>query len=233
MKPGERMNAPRRRGSGIKLIIILLCCLTVIHCSSQMTLQSNSVVKNQSLTVILKGGQKVTGEVKDIDAQQLVIIDRKGKTWTADRSNITRISGPVSAFDHRGQVISENEITLKKTNHNFWLFTISGGVLSAGCSFFISSMLSRAGNHNRGSIMTIGTATGTVLGGYAFARLGAAKDRQIAIDKISVMRNTLDVYQKDELERIDQIERELQQLKRERQKQQAEIDSLSQKVKNN
>ncbi|MBN2354699.1 hypothetical protein JXO59_01220 [candidate division KSB1 bacterium] len=200
-------------------------------CSSRIALNSDRLISKQTVTLTMKNGGDVTGEIRDINDGQIIIVDDEGQSWAADKSKIVKIYGPAPVFDNHNRIISEREIKVNKNNNNFWLFTISGGLVSAGCGFFLSSMLSRTDDENRDTIILTGTSLTTVAGSYFFSRLGMKKDRQQAIKKIRYLRELDEQYISEEERKRRDIERELEQLKKERQQQEQEIETLRQQIR--
>ena len=106
------------------------------------------------------------------------------------------------------------------------LYTIGGGGLSFGASFFIGSVLSRRfddADQGRTAMWTT-AAAGTVLGTILFAKAGAKHDRYIAIEKIREQRIELAKKQakQERLKRME-LQEELKKMKAERKKQDEEI----------
>jgi hypothetical protein len=217
-----------------KWVVVFLAGLS--GCSSQVALKPEKLVRQQTVSIKLQSGQSVTGEVEAVDADGVVVIDQKGQAWRARRNQIADLKGPLPVFDGDNRIISEKEISQYKTNHNAVLFTISGGLLSMGTSFFLSSMLSRvAGDEQRDAIILGGTAAGTAAGAILFHRMGARKDRDTAIREIKYNR-ALEKGAGDVTKPQDQkikIDSELDQIRRERAKQDAEIERLKSKIKEN
>jgi hypothetical protein len=202
-------------------------------CSHQMAFRPEQVAKNQTVKVRLLSGESVAGEIISKSTDALVIQDRDGQNWQAKISAIASLTGPEPVFDGAGGVISEKEIRSHKNNKNRLLFTLSGGVLSAGTSFFLSSMLSRAAaDKNRDAIITGGTVGGTMVGAWLFSRIGAHKDRQLAIQEVRLERS--EVKSEADLDGTrtnkTRVKSELEQLRQERSKQDQEIKKLQQQI---
>lgn len=215
-----------------KMFLLLGFLLFSIGCSSQMKLKVEDLVPQQQVTIAMANGQKVSGAVVRVDQESVVLKDENGKSWRAKKDRILSVKGPEPVLDLKGNLISEEEIARNKTNKNFWLFTISGGVLSLGTSFFVSSMISRASDDgNRNAITYGGTAAGTAIGTLLFSRAGAHRDREFAIQKITLERIGQQV--KDEVaesKRKAEIQKEIERIKQERAAQQAEIEALRKKI---
>jgi hypothetical protein len=217
-----------------KWVVVALAGLS--GCSSQVALKPEKLVRQQTVSIKLQSGQSVRGEVEAVDSDGVVVIDQKGQAWRARRAQIADLKGPVPVFDSDGRIISEKEISRYKTNHNAVMFTISGGLLSMGTSFFLSSMLSRvAGEDQHDAIVLGGTALGTTVGAILFHRMGVRKDRDAAIREIKYNR-ALEKGAAGVGTPPDQktgVDSELEKIRRERAQQDAEIERLKSKIKEN
>jgi hypothetical protein len=215
---------------------VVLVAAGLSGCSSQVGLKPEKLTRQQTVLLTLQSGQSVTGEVESVDAEGVVVIDRKGQAWRARLSQIADLKGPVPVFDSEGRIISEKEISQYETNHNAVLFTISGGLLSMGTSFFISSMLSRVADAEQHNAIVIGgTALGTAAGTILFHGMGARKDRDTAIREIrynrALEKGAGDVGK--EQDKKSKVDTELDQIRRERAQQDAEIERIKSKIKEN
>ncbi len=215
---------------GLISSVTIFSLLFSINCSNRIALSGDHLLKKQTVTLEMKNGEKLTGEIREVDEQQIILINEVGHSWGADRSQIVKVYGPRPVFDHNNRIISEREIKVNKTNHNLWLFTMSGGLLSAGVGFFLSNMISRANDELRNSIVPVGTGLATVGGGYWFSRMGWKKDRHKAIQKIRYLRELDEQYLSEEELKKRNIEQELQQLKKNRQQQEQELEFLRQQI---
>ena len=198
--------------------------------SNQVLLKVNELEKKQSVNLKLRTGEKVSGEVFSLDAETITIVDDNEKAWRAKKVDITNAVGPIPIYDSNENIVSEKEIAKNMDSSNRMLFAISGGLLSAGASFFTSSMVSRgAGEESQDGVTYGGTAAGTILGSYLFYRAGANKDRQKAVQQVSGSSDD----PKIRAEKIKQakIQAELEQLSQEREQQEKELLELQEKIK--
>lgn len=213
-------------------LFVAVLCLTA-GCSRQLAFRANEVLIDQTVSVRLTSGQSVTGEIVSKEAGALVIKDRDGQSWKAQTNAIQEINGPPPVLDAAGAVIPEREIQSHKNGRNALLFSVSGGILSLGTSFFLSSMASRAlGDDDRDAVLYGGTATGTAAGVLLFSRIGSKKDRQQAIQQIRRER-AVTQGQRDlngEVKKRAHVQTELEKLRQERADQDAEIKRLQQKI---
>ena len=203
-----------------------------LGCSNQVALQKSNLQPEQVVTAKLTSGEQVTGTIADVTDQSVTIYTQKNVNRKLELSQISELSGPAPVYDASGKIISEKEIARVKTNKRFWTYTLSGGLVSAGASFFLSSMIARSSSDDIDAPVTIaGTAAGTLVGGYLFSRWGKQKDREEAIDNIRLSRGSENLSGIEaEREKQEQLEKQLQRIKEERQQQEDEIKKLKEKI---
>lgn len=219
----------------IRSLLIICCILIILSCSSQLYLKPETLQEQQTVTIYLKNGNKVQGEILKIDQDAFIIVDRVGQAWRAPLSRIDYTKGPFPVRDANGAIISEREISARKSDNNLWIFAFSGALLSMGTSFFISSMIARATdeeNNKRENIIYGGTAAGTAAGALIFSQIGKRKDRHQAIEMIRKER-AFDpgMTIEEDKKRKEQILEEIEALKRERNFQEQEIEKLKTQIK--
>ncbi|MBN1543538.1 hypothetical protein JW992_15460 [candidate division KSB1 bacterium] len=190
--------------------------LLLLGCAHQSAFRVDEVSEGQSVAVRMTSGDRVEGTVARVETDAVVVTDEAGKNWRARRDAIDSITGPKPVRDSRGRIISEKEIASRRGSKNKWTFAISGGLLSMGSAFFVSSMATRVGDeNNRDAIVIGGTAGGTVLGAFLFSRIGARKDRQNAIDVLRAERGsgTRDEIL-EEREKTESLQQQIEELKK-------------------
>ena len=214
------------------LILVVFLTILMVGCSNQVLLRMDRLQEKQTVEITLNTGERVSGEIAKIDEKTITIVDAQNRAWRAKKSDIHRIVGPRPALDLSGHVISEREIAKRMQKKNRLLYALSGGALSLGASFFVSSLISRGVDGNaQDAVIYGGTAGGTVLGGFLFYRLGAQKDCQEAINELRIRGgDTLEDLQKQR-ERRKRIQKELEEARKERERQQREIEELKKKIK--
>jgi len=218
----------------IKLFIVT-AAIFFLACSSWKTVSVNEIAPKNLVEITLASGQTVQGEILATESQQIVI-KIKEKTYKVDRNNIASVRTKPAIYDEQGEIITEDDISRIKTHKQMTLFTIGGGALSFGASFFIGSMVQRSlldDDTNSAPRIAI-TAIGTVLGSTFFAITGNKRDRNTAIEIIRDLRaskteNTI----VDEKTRREEINKELNQLIKDRKAQEAEIEALKKKIEAN
>lgn len=138
----------------------------------------------------------------------------------------------MAMVDDRGQAITQQEVDAKKSNKNFLLYTLGGGALSFGASFFVGSMVERnAESENRTALWAI-TGAGTVIGTVLFAHTGRVRDFNLAVDMVKDERQgalTKDI--ETEKQKQDRITAERRKLEEDRKKQEAEREELLKKIR--
>ncbi len=134
--------------------------------------------------------------------------------------------------DDAGRPIREEEVQARKKNTNFLLFTLGGGALSFGASFFLGSLLDRGMNSSSQSALWITTGAGTLAGIVYFAHQGRVRDYNLALETIKEERvKNLNAQLDKERERRKHIEREKQRLLEERKRQEEERKKLLEALK--
>ncbi len=214
----------------VSVLIIIIFLSSA--CSKQALLRDDKLQSNQTITIEMKSGQKIAGIVDSASEKTITVVDKINTHHEIEKRNIAQIKGPQPWYDADGNLISEREINKAKTNKNFWLYTISGGALSAGVSFFASSMIARASDDDSNApLVTSGTIAGTVAGGFLFSRLGSNKDRQEAIESIRLTRSSENLNNLDnERAKKEKIQQEINRLKSEREAQDSELEKLRQEL---
>jgi len=223
------------RRTCISAVLILFSIIYFSGCGNHVLLKRNQLQKEQTVNIVLKSGEKHSGTISAIEGNTITISDKNGVKKEIAKQNILNVHGPQPYYDSNGYLISEKDIAKNKSNDKFWLFTVSGGALSAGVSFFLSSMIARSqGEDTNAPVITTGTISGTVIGGYLFSRLGKQKDRSNAIEKIRIARAGEKLNNVvEEKNKKEKLEREIEKLKSERENQEAELKELRKKINQN
>lgn len=145
------------------------------------------------------------------------------------------ISGCASRLpliDNAGQPIPAKAVEAKKSSSNFILYTIGGGALSFGASFFLGSLVDRAANDEDNTGLWVTTGVGTAIGVVYFAHSGKVRDHNLAVIAAREEHETNVSHQlSNEQERQMKIENEKAQLLQERENQEAERKKILEKLK--
>jgi len=206
-------------------------------CAKRVVINYDNVRPNSLVKIKTTDGKSCEGIIKAKKPSILVMqLDKSRQKLTKiERKKISKITGQKNyVLDTQNKIISEWEIESKKSNNNFLLYTLGGGGLSFGASFFLGSLINRSMDDiDQGKTAMWSTAAvGTVIGTTLFAKAGAKRDRFAAIEKIRDQRVEL-AKKHAEQDRVKRkkIQAELDKLKAERKKQEEEILRLKNKAK--
>ena len=215
----------------------LVVLMLVTGCAKRVLISYKQAQPQALVKIKTVSGKSVTGIVR-ANKPNFVILQtdkhRKNSLVKINQNEISSIWGQKDVEqDAVGKIISPWEIEERTGNKNKLLYTFGGMGLSFGISFFLGSLIYRGiDDVEKGkTAMWTTTGIGTVLGTFLFARSGAKKDRQLAIDKIRKERYEL-AQKKAEQERIKRkkIMQEIERLKRERQRQDEELRRLKEQA---
>jgi hypothetical protein len=135
-------------------------------------------------------------------------------------------------LDEAGKPVTREEIDQKRTNKNFWLFTVGGGALSFGASFFAGALLDRNAKGDDHTKLWVITGAGSVLGTVLFAHSGRVRDFNVAVEAVKDSRKESasgEIVQEQEKQK--QLEEEKKKLEAERRKQDAERERLMEEIR--
>jgi hypothetical protein len=149
-------------------------------------------------------------------------------TMTVPKSDIRSVRRKPPVIDDFGKGISEEEIDARRSHKNAWVYGIGGGALSFGFSFFTASLFGHS-SESGGTVLALGTASGTVIGSLLFIHAGQTKDRREAIAAIRTERRNVDLRKgetdstraemlrriEEERKKQDEIEKQRERLLRE------------------
>jgi hypothetical protein len=134
--------------------------------------------------------------------------------------------------DEVGKPVTKEEIKQRRTQKNFWLYTIGGGALSFGASFFAGALVDRNSSSDDHMALWIITGAGTVLGTALFAHNGGVRDFNVAVEAAKDARKeTANQHIVEEQKRQEQIAAEKKKLDEERKKQEAERERLMEAIR--
>lgn len=210
---------------------ISLMAITSLACSSWQMVPISDIEPKNFVEITLNSGKTVQGEVIAVESQEIVVMT-DGNAYKINNSSIAAIRTKPSVYDDKGEIITEKEIAHVKNHTQLFLYIVGGTALSFGASFFIGSMVQRSLDDDTDATPRILISSiGTAVGGTAFAFLGNRKDRTHAIEKIRDLRARLteDSIAGEQVKR-GEINALLEQLKKERQMQDAEIEALKKKI---
>jgi hypothetical protein len=134
--------------------------------------------------------------------------------------------------DEAGKPVTKAEIERQRSNKNFWLFTIGGGALSFGASFFAGALIDRNAGGDDHNALWIVTGIGTVVGTALFAHNGRVRDFNLAVEEVKESRKEGAGQQiVEEQKRQQELASEKKRLESERKKQEAERERLMQEIR--
>lgn len=139
----------------------------------------------------------------------------------------------IPVYDEARKPITEVEIREHQTNKNFVLYSLAGGTLSFGASFFLGTLIDRSVDDSDNDVaLWVTTGAGTLMGTFVFAKQGKNRDRNIAIEMIKEERKK-EAAQKltKEKTKRQKIEEEINTLEKLRQQQEAEKKRLLEEIK--
>lgn len=138
----------------------------------------------------------------------------------------------MALVDEKGQALSANEVAQKKTKKNFALYTIGGGALSFGASFFLGSMVHRSTNSDDRTALWAITGAGTVIGTVLFAHNGNVRDFNHAVEIVKDSRQQgIEQDIEKEREKQETLTAERKKLEDERKRQEVEREELLKQIR--
>ena len=154
-------------------------------CAKRLMISYKQVEVENELRVRLKSGKTIQGSVKEKGSDSMTLVSEENDSLhTVRQEEILKIERKPPVYDEGGKIISEREIKQFKKNKNLLLFSIGGGGMSFGVSFFLGSILHRSLAENKDAALWITTGVGTLMGTSFFVFKGNKKDRTDAIELI-------------------------------------------------
>lgn len=135
-------------------------------------------------------------------------------------------------IDEAGQPISTSEVQKHRKNHRALLYTVGGGALSFGASFFIGSLADRRSDDGDHSALWIVTGAGTAMGTFIFFQHGRTRDFNAAVELVKEdRRSRVNAQLSEEEKRQSAISSEISKLQEERRKQEEERQRLLEEIR--
>jgi len=144
---------------------------------------------------------------------------------------ITGCASRLPMLDEVGKPVTKEEVDQKRTSKNFWLFTVGGGALSFGASFFAGALIDRDANSDHTKLWAV-TGAGTLLGTVLFAHNGRVRDYNVAVEAVKDSRKESagsDIL--NEQKKQEQLAEEKKKLEDERKKQDTEREKLMEEIR--
>jgi len=219
--------------STYRIYVLGLVFLFVAGCAKKVPVSYQNVTEGNYIYATLTSGETVEGEVKSKNDVQLEVIrQNQHATRTLLSRDILRLNEKPPVFDEAKQVIPESLIKQHQKGTNKWLFTLGGSALSLGVSFFITAnILHQSSHETEGAALWGPTLGGTALGGLFFGIQGNKLDRRNSIEMIKEQRKIEAIKTiKQTQKKREEVEQELDTLKKQRQQQNDEINRLLKEV---
>ncbi|MDZ7291065.1 MAG: hypothetical protein ONB44_15115 [candidate division KSB1 bacterium] len=144
----------------------------------------------------------------------------------------TSCASRLPMIDEVGKPVTEEEIKQHRSNKNFWLFTIGGGALSFGASFFAGALIDRNSQSTDHTKLWLITGTGTVVGTALFIHNGRVRDFNAAVEAVKDSRKeTASQSILQEQKRQGELAEEKKKLEEERKRQEAERKRLLEEIR--
>lgn len=172
---------------------LLFLAVMVLSCSSRYVfLRHADLYVDQPVQITLKDGSTISGQIAKVASQNIDLLLKSGKHRPIEKTEIWYSRGPEPIWDAQGNLVPESEIQAAAHSKNRTAHAIFGGLISIGVSFVAASLVSQeAMTDNRQLFTSALTTAGGVAGALRFAKSGARKDREIAIETILKERNEL------------------------------------------
>lgn len=169
-----------------KLIVFIFALAGLTGCAKRSYIIFEEAKPSNYVEIILLNGQKIQGTVIKSEPHQLVLLAGRNNAVSVPKNTIRLIRRKPPVYDQFGRGISEEEIESVKTGKNTVIYSLGGGVLSFGSSFFLGSMLGK----ESGKVLIATTLGFGTLGTFLFYRAGRAMDRREAIRTVNDIRRS-------------------------------------------
>lgn len=171
----------------MKLLPVLLTGVVMwMACGARTVLVSpRDIHEEQRVILTLNDGSTLSGLALRANSKSLLLLDDAGEEHIVFVKNIVSAHGPEPIFDDNERLISEMEIDSVKMNANKSAYAIVGGFMSLGVSYLAATLVEREFmQESSNAAIATGMAAGTLAGAALFARTGAQKDREMAVEYV-------------------------------------------------
>ncbi|MBN2093207.1 hypothetical protein JW964_26525 [candidate division KSB1 bacterium] len=214
--------------------IIIISMFFLSGCVKKIPVSYNSLESGTYVYIALSSGESIKGEIEKIEDNTMVVrlCDDMTRTRKIVRSEIMEIRKRPTVYDEGKKVIPESSIKKYQKNINKWLFTIGGGALSFGITFFVTAnILHETEDGAQGAPLWVPTGLGTLIGGTVFRFQGSRLDRHNAIEQIKEERKVAAIKEMNSTKKKRaELEKELKGVKGDREKQNQEINDLLKQI---
>lgn len=215
-------------------IILIIFLFFLSGCAKKIPVNYNNLDSGNFVYIALSSGELIKGEIEKIEDNEIVVrsCDDITRTRKIVRSEILEIRKKPTVYDEGKKVIPESLIKKHQKNLNKWLFTIGGGALSFGVTFFVAAnILHETDDGAQGTALWVPTGVGTLIGGTVFRFQGSRLDRHNAIELIREERKVAAIKEMNNTKKKRaELEKELKDVRDERQKQNQEINDLLKQI---
>jgi hypothetical protein len=185
-------------------MLFLSFAVFFISCSGGKQFTMKNMEKMQGVKLYYYDGSSDEGIIKEIKPEKIVFVsERDHKAQEIDPREIRRMEKLKKAYDDLAYPISQAEINKYKNSHNTWGYAIGGVFIGAAAGLVLGLPFWYAEIDALPPYFWAGA--GAITGSIFFAIRGQEKDKEIAVDKIRIIRNA-------ERELQEEIKREKQQL---------------------
>jgi len=211
----------------LKKAVLLILVVGLAGCAKRVPLPVEKVEAGSRIWVRTTDGRAVAGDVLQRQPDRFILKTKDGRVDTLLVADVGIIKARPQEYDEAGRLIPEAQIDSVKTNRNLVLYTIGGGALSFGTSFYLGNFLKRHVSSGQDAVMWGTTGLGTAVGIAAFMNAGAKRDRLMAVEKIKDYRKKLAEQKlRQEESRKEQLKKELERLKKEKAEKEKELQRL-------
>lgn len=176
-----------------KLVGILIIGFSIcMSCAKRSLVPFEQLEKTNYVFLKLNNGEKVRGTSVKVEPHQVTVLQNNGSQKVVPKAAIRSVLRKPPVYDDYDRGISEEEIHAVKKGKNRLIYTLGGGALSFGVSFFIGSAI-----QGSGTTLALTTGLGGSLGTLFFLSSGNVKDRHVAIEKIRKKRRSVELNKND------------------------------------
>jgi hypothetical protein len=213
----------------IKYLVYIFISYTIMGCSAQKSLTTESPYSQASVVVHLKNGEKVQGIVLKREGNNLVYIDAKShKKETIEYEYIKKLTRADVVYDFEAHAIPNYVIDEEKKSSKKLLYGSGGFILGAAVGTGVAIGLISGSSGDVSSAVTISSiAVGAIGGAWFFGARGSESDYQDAIFEVRKQR-----YKVSKSDRDREIAEEKRKLDAQQKKKEEMLKKIKKKKKN-
>jgi len=214
-------------------VYMIVTGLVISGCAKKIPVAYDNMEVGSYAYVVLTSGETIKGEIKSIDEDRLIISPWENHQGIKiNRQDIINIKQKPGVYDEGHKIIPESEIKRNVLSTNKWLFTLGGGALSFGISFFLTAnILHHSSENAEGTALWAPTAGATLLGSVFFGIQGHKLDRKGAVEYIKEQRKVAAIQEMNSAKKKrQQVEKQIEEVKADREKQNKEINDILKQI---